>query len=377
MGQLRKLIPRFSLRTLAIFTLLCTSGILLWWHWKPWYCDMALTGHKGMRRFFLLYYPDGRRILSDGWDGTARVWDTHTGEELHVLRSYRHGGGARFNLDGSRICTSAEDGAYVWDAETGERLLHLKCKGEPARLIFSPWGDLVLTSSASEIGVWTATGQRLKAHEKAGSLHGFYWADRRHVIIGHRGNTPRLLDLFTGKQRPLRGIADGPRKEADDDVRRLPSIGFHPDPGRVITLEEDGTARLRDAETLEPVPVKLRRDYPSKYGRPPEWPYISHRTPDGEREIHDNEDSVSIHEVTTGELLQIIDIAPGTVQFAPDGRGVITSFRDGKILFYRRRRPEWWWGVFWLKEFWATALFAGVFVWSVVRDRKALRGQVA
>ncbi len=40
--------------------------------------------------------------------------------------------------------------------------------------------------------------------------------------------------------------------------------------------------------------------------------------------------------------------------------------------FYRRRRPEWWWGVAWLPEFWLAVSFAGLFVWSVVRDRRAL-----
>jgi len=34
---------------------------------------------------------------------------------------------------------------------------------------------------------------------------------------------------------------------------------------------------------------------------------------------------------------------------------------------------SWWWGVFWLWEFWLTAVFAGVFVWSVWRDRRTLR----
>ena len=37
MGRLRELIPRFSLRTLVIFTLLCTCSFGLWWHWEPWY----------------------------------------------------------------------------------------------------------------------------------------------------------------------------------------------------------------------------------------------------------------------------------------------------------------------------------------------------
>ncbi len=29
--------PKYSWRTLLIFTLLCTSGFGLWWNWEPWY----------------------------------------------------------------------------------------------------------------------------------------------------------------------------------------------------------------------------------------------------------------------------------------------------------------------------------------------------
>ena len=28
--------PKFSLRTLVIFPLLCTCGFGLWWRWEPW-----------------------------------------------------------------------------------------------------------------------------------------------------------------------------------------------------------------------------------------------------------------------------------------------------------------------------------------------------
>jgi hypothetical protein len=39
---------------------------------------------------------------------------------------------------------------------------------------------------------------------------------------------------------------------------------------------------------------------------------------------------------------------------------------------YTRRRPERWWGVAWLPEFWLTLLFAPALAWSVWRDRRTL-----
>ena len=60
---------------------------------------------------------------------------------------------------------------------------------------------------------------------------------------------------------------------------------------------------------------------------------------------------------------------------AGDGRAFIVWTHGGQDLIYGRRRPEWWWGVFWLWEFWLTAAFAALFVWSVVRDRRSLRAK--
>jgi len=62
------------------------------------------------------------------------------------------------------------------------------------------------------------------------------------------------------------------------------------------------------------------------------------------------------------------------VPFAFSLAGTRIAVAEGRytIHIYRRRRPEWWWGVFWLWEFWLTVAFAGLFVWSVVRDRAAL-----
>ena len=58
---------------------------------------------------------------------------------------------------------------------------------------------------------------------------------------------------------------------------------------------------------------------------------------------------------------------------APDGERLVFIEAGRRARFCRRRHPEWWWGVFWLWEFWLTAAFAGVFVWSVWRDRRTLK----
>ena len=60
-----------------------------------------------------------------------------------------------------------------------------------------------------------------------------------------------------------------------------------------------------------------------------------------------------------------------TFGLSPDANWVAVLVGDTARI-WRRRRPEWWWGVFYLKELWATALFAVLFVRSILRDRRML-----
>ena len=56
----------------------------------------------------------------------------------------------------------------------------------------------------------------------------------------------------------------------------------------------------------------------------------------------------------------------------PKGRMFLANDTAGNLLFYRRIRPEQWYGIFWLKEMWATLLFSITLLWSLHRDWKGL-----
>ena len=60
---------------------------------------------------------DGSRVLTVGYDGTARVWDAATGEELLTLAEHTdYINQPTWSVDGSRILITSSDGtARVWD----------------------------------------------------------------------------------------------------------------------------------------------------------------------------------------------------------------------------------------------------------------------
>ncbi len=63
------------------------------------------------------FSPDGVRIVTAGWDGTAKIWDAQSGRELFTLTGYTDAlWDAELSLDGRRIVTCSRDGtARIWD----------------------------------------------------------------------------------------------------------------------------------------------------------------------------------------------------------------------------------------------------------------------
>ena len=111
MAALRRLLPRFSLRTLALFMLLVTSGMGLWWHWGPWYCERTLTSHgKTIRTVF--FTPDGTRVMVCSTDGKAHVWEVATGKCVQFLESYEGPDHAALSPDGQRLVSAGRIGTF-------------------------------------------------------------------------------------------------------------------------------------------------------------------------------------------------------------------------------------------------------------------------
>jgi WD40 repeat protein len=111
------------------------------------------------------YSPDGRRIVTAGADGVARIFDAKTQEPGPTYRRSGELWGATFSPDGKRVLSYGSDGtAQIWDAETGKELQVLD--GHTMWVTsgaFSHTGDRVVTGSADlATRVWDAnTGELL------------------------------------------------------------------------------------------------------------------------------------------------------------------------------------------------------------------------
>jgi energy-coupling factor transporter ATP-binding protein EcfA2 len=105
---------------------------------RPRWLKTLHTGHTDSV-LHAAWDPDGQRIVTASSDGTARVWDAGTGDELFTLSGHtytvKH---AAWNPDGRRIVTASSDGtAKVWDAGTGDELFTLS--GHTAPVLHAAW----------------------------------------------------------------------------------------------------------------------------------------------------------------------------------------------------------------------------------------------
>ena len=101
--------------------------------------DGAITG--------ISYSPDGTRILTEGWDGTIKLWDVDTAELLRVLSSdMDHVMDAAFSSDGAKVCARCFEGRRywtgisqkalkVWEASSGRELISLSYALEDTHLV--------------------------------------------------------------------------------------------------------------------------------------------------------------------------------------------------------------------------------------------------
>lgn len=135
---------------------------------------MTFTGHTGYARGS--FSPNGKKIVTAGDDGTARLWDVDSGQEL---RRFAVPGvamwAAEFSPDGSLILTEGNDQeARLWDVATGQEVRRFTGHTDGVRgVAFSPDGKYILTASLDK----TARLWQTDYHDTIRSLCGLLTRD--------------------------------------------------------------------------------------------------------------------------------------------------------------------------------------------------------
>lgn len=210
--------------------------------------------HSGIRDWFsqgnvtinsLAISPDGNLIAGGIESGVVKLWDAHTGREIHTLYTslnvvYDWVGCVAFSPDG-KIVASGGDMIKLWRVDTGKEIRTIKKffgTAEWVRSIsFSPDSKLIAAGTKDKkIGLWQVdSGKKfrtLKGHSAPINAVAFS-PDGVHLASAGKDGALKIWDFAAGKElMTLRGHA-----------RSIPSLAYGPD-GKVLASSADKTIKL-------------------------------------------------------------------------------------------------------------------------------------
>ncbi len=174
----------------------------------------------------LAFAPDGKRFVTGGWNGNARVWNVADGSAIDLPHGSHYVQAVAFSPTANQVATGSDDKqAYVriWDVASARAVTVLQGHTDAVTSIaYSRDGTRLLTTSFDNTArLWeVATGRQLQV------LEGHSWwvwdaafsPDESHVVTASQDATALVWNLetgaksppFTGHQGPIYSVAYAP-----------------------------------------------------------------------------------------------------------------------------------------------------------------------
>lgn len=187
--------------------------------------------------------PDGKRLVSSGFDGILKVWDVDRGVQTHAFKAFIDPvWGLAFSHDGRTFAAAGNNREIgLWETATWEPLHRVRGHRSTVRtLSFSADGQRVVSGGEDDLALVFSVRPMRPPDEAKRLLRGPAWIDR----------TPALV--FSPDSRLFAGTAaDGTVKVWTTDtlepVARFPmearTVAFGPDGRSVLTEGYNGEIR--------------------------------------------------------------------------------------------------------------------------------------
>ena len=293
------------------------------------------------------FSPDGKRIVSGSLDAVARSWDAATGQPIGDLRPEATGqpvsgeerpygahdtvDSVALSPDGRRIVTGHRDGTVrVWDADTGQQIgdpLTAPGIGTADSVAFSPDGKRIVAgcwgSDGASVRVWDAetgrpVGQPMTA-DMGNVVSVAFSPDGKRIVSGGGDRAVRLWDADTGQPigQPMTGHTDW-----------VQSVAFSPDGKRIVSGSRDTTVRLWDADTGQPIgqPMTGHTKRVQSVAFSPNGKRIASGSADQTVRLWDADTGQPVGRPLTGHTWWVNSVA-----FGPDGHQIVSASSDDTV----------------------------------------------
>ncbi len=300
-----------------------TSGLVALFDGQTGKLRTPLHGHTDRVRS-VSFDADGGRLITAGFDGTARLWDTSTGADLRTLRvgleQPTKAIDAALAPDGMLAVVGTARGSFLWRTSEDDAA-RLDAASEKVAAVAISQTQVATAGDDGKVRVWDVDGSQVSAvefHNPSQQASALAFAPDQRLVIGERDGSVGVWDVSHGTavlDQQLRGHAAS-----------VNAVAFSRDGAFAVTGSADGTAKVWDAATGRAL-VTLRGDTDGVQG--------AGFDETGRRVVTASSDgSVRIWDVVSGvavDAVQYSGAAIAHMAVANDGAHAIGGTVDGSV----------------------------------------------